>query len=121
MSNTKSTKTEQAPVRIRLVLDVAYNLNGEAADAMIQRLQDMCMYAIGNGMLTGESEAEVENYSINAKRLPEPLDEDVLAGFMLERIENGALGVEEIPLRLARYGLMEPEDFIDEMRERMES
>jgi hypothetical protein len=39
---------------------------------------------------------------------------------MLQRIENGELTLEDIPIRLARYGLMEPSAFVDEMRERME-
>ena len=46
--------------------------------------------------------------------------EDELAGVMLQRIENGDLALEDIPVRLARYGLMEPNAFVDEMRERME-
>ena len=39
---------------------------------------------------------------------------------MLQRIENGDLTLEDLPVRLARYGLMEPNTFVDEMRERME-
>ncbi|WZB70153.1 hypothetical protein WJ968_31445 [Achromobacter xylosoxidans] len=38
---------------------------------------------------------------------------------MQQRIEDGNLSAEDIPLRLARYGLMAPEAFADEMRERM--
>ena len=49
------------------------------------------------------------------------MSEDELADFMLKRIENGQLELEDIPVRLARYGLMEPQQFMDEMRERMES
>jgi hypothetical protein len=47
------------------------------------------------------------------------LSEDDLAKFMLQRIENGDLALEDIPVRLARYGLMEPSAFVAEMRERM--
>ena len=42
-----------------------------------------------------------------------------IAAFMQQRIGDGNLCAEDIPLRLASYGLMAPEDFIDEMRERM--
>ena len=45
--------------------------------------------------------------------------EDQIADFMLERIENGDLSAEDVSTRLARYGLMDPQDFIDEMLERM--
>jgi len=50
---------------------------------------------------------------------PERLSEEVVADFMLQRIENGDLALEDIPVRLARYGSMEPNAFVDEMRERM--
>jgi hypothetical protein len=51
----------------------------------------------------------------------ELLSEDELAAFMRRRLENGELAAEDIPLRLARYGLMQPQTFVEEMRERMES
>lgn len=51
---------------------------------------------------------------------PDPLPEEALADFMRQRIENGDLSLDDIPVRLARYGLMAPNAFVDEMRERME-
>jgi len=39
----------------------------------------------------------------------------------LARIESGDLAVEDIPLRLARYGLMDPVAFQNEMQERIEN
>ncbi|MDI9689724.1 hypothetical protein [Burkholderia cenocepacia] len=51
----------------------------------------------------------------------DPLSEDEVAAFMRRRLENGDLAAEDIPVRLARYGLMQPQAFIEEMRERMES
>ena len=108
------------PVKVRLTLDVTYSLNGENATEMVGRLRKMCERAIGEGMLTGETDAEAEEYSMDAAIQPEPLSEDELADFMLQRIENGDLALEDIPVRLARYGLMEPNAFVHEMRERME-
>ena len=46
-------------------------------------------------------------------------DEDEIADFMLRRIENGDLLVEDIPSRLARYGIMDSVAFRSEMQERM--
>lgn len=108
-------------VTMRLTLDVTYALNGESAAEMVTRLRKMCERAIGDGLLTGESDAEVEEHSVNVTIQLDPLSEEDLADFMLRRIENGQIGVEDIPLRLARYGIMEPSDFISEMRERMET
>lgn len=107
-------------VTVRLTLNVMYSLNGENATEMVSRLRKMCERAIGEGMLTGETDAEVEEYSMDAVIQPEPMSEDELASFMLQRIDNGSLALEDIPVRLARYGLMDPNAFVDEMRERME-
>ena len=110
-------------VNARLTLDVTYLLNGEAAPELLARLQRMCELAIGEGLLTGETAAEVDTWSIDVSEVPSTADRETLeaeiAAFMQQRIEDGNLGAEDIPLRLARYGLMAPEAFADEMRERM--
>lgn len=106
-------------VNVRLTLDVTYDLNGENAVEMVSRLRKMCERAIGEGMLTGETDAEVEEYSMDVVIPPEPLSEEEIADFMRHRIENSDLQLEDIPVRLARYGLMERNAFIDEMRERI--
>ena len=73
----------------------------------------------GNGLLTNGTKAEVESHSTQVAVRALPLSEDELAVFMLSRIETGDLALEDIPTRLARYGLMAPDAFIEEMRERM--
>ena len=108
-------------VKVRLTLNITYDLNGENAVEMVSRLRKMCERAIGDGMLTGETDAEVEEYSMDVVIPPEPLSEEEIADFMRRRIENSQIDPEDIPIRLARYGLMERDAFIDEMRERMES
>ncbi|NEX60120.1 hypothetical protein G3574_03425 [Noviherbaspirillum sp. 17J57-3] len=47
------------------------------------------------------------------------ITEGDVADYMLKRIESGDLALEDIPVRLARYGLMESRVFIAEMSERM--
>jgi hypothetical protein len=107
-------------VKVRLTLNVAYILNGEPSAEMAARLRRMCEHAIGNGMLTGETAAEVDEYAIDVSIPPAPLSEPEIADFMRQRIEGGNLSAEDMPVRLARYGLMEADHFISEMRERME-
>ncbi|EMV8751928.1 hypothetical protein AADS67_004544 [Escherichia coli] len=120
-----NTYTQATPgtINARLMLDVTYLLNGEAAPEMLARLQRMCEYAIGEGLLTGETAAEVDTWSINVSEVLSADDREALeakiAVFMQQRIEDGDLGAKDVPLRLARYGLMVPEAFADEMRERM--
>jgi len=120
-----NTHTQATPetVNARLTLDVTYLLNGEAAPELLARLERMCELAIGEGLLTGETAAEVHTWSIDVSEVPSAADRETLeaeiAAFMQQRIEDGNLGAEDIPVRLARYGLMAPEAFADEMRERM--
>lgn len=51
--------------RLRLTLDVSYVLRGESAGDMVARLEKAADYAIQNGMLTGDSAAEVDEYSMD--------------------------------------------------------
>lgn len=110
-----------APCRLRLTLDVTYDLAGESADEMRNRLCQVVEMAVGNGLLTGHTEATVEEHLVKVKEIPEPLTEKELADFMLRRIENQQIVLEDIPVRLARYGLMDPIEFVIEMRERLEN
>ena len=118
-----TTQDTPETVNARLTLDVTYLLNGEAAPELLARLERMCELAIGEGLLTGETAAEVDTWSIDVSEVTSSADREALeaeiAAFMQQRIEDGNLGAEDIPLRLARYGLMAPEAFADEMRERM--
>ena len=111
---------ESNRVTLRLTLDITYDLKGENAGEMAKNLRRMCERAIGEGILTGESDAEVEEDSMEVVIQPEELTEDELADFMRQRIERNDLALEDIPVRLARYGLMERHAFVSEMRERME-
>lgn len=107
--------------RLRLTFDIDYALNGEPLADMIERLRRMAERAVGNGMLTGDSPAEVEQYSMSVTEVPALLDEDEVAEFLRQRIEDGLVDADDLPVRMARYGLQEVPDFIAEMRERMDN
>lgn len=117
----QQTNNASDTVTMRLTVDVTYSLNGENATEINSLLRRQCERAIGNGLLTGESDAEVESHSVEVTIAPEALSEDELASFMLQSIENSDIHLEDIPNRLARYGLMDPMKFVDEMRERMQN
>lgn len=112
-----------APVpaqRIRLVLDVSYQPNGVPIDVLRDHLTRMFERAIGDGILTGSTRAEVEKYSMEVKTIS-PIDVEEIADFMLHCIEGSReLDLGEIPKRLAKYGLMDPTDFAIDMQERIE-
>ena len=107
--------------QFRLILDANVALHGTAVEIITEKLQFAIDNMIGNGTVTGDTEAELNDWGVKISVRPEPLSEDDLAQFMQTRIEEGQLDPEDLPVRLARYGLMEPDAFIIEMRERMEN
>lgn len=106
--------------RLCLTLDVTYALNGQNLDDLKEFLDNGIRRAIGDGLLADYAEAEVEVYAADVRVVPESLTEATIARLMARRIETGELAVKDIPTRLARYGLMNPNAFIEEMRERMQ-
>src|SRR3546814_8998772 len=56
-------------VNARLTLDVTYLLNGEAVPELLARLERMCELAIGEGLLTGETAAEVDTWRSEERRV----------------------------------------------------
>ena len=106
-------------VTMMLHLEVSYKLNGHSPDAMKANLEQMVGSAIGDGMLTGSTAAEVNAHKFRVHQVTD-LDEDELTEFISDRCENGAFSIEDLPRRLARYGMMPPGDFISEMDERMQ-
>lgn len=110
-------KPQRVKVRVSLEMDV--DLRGTDRDHLVAHLERLADELVKKGRATEWMQATVEDHSVHARVLPEPLDESTLAGFMARRIENGDVDLEDLPSRLARYGLMEPSAFIDEMQERM--
>lgn len=51
--------------RVRLTIDVAYELNEETAEDMRDFLERAAFRAIGNGMLSGDTSAVVDTYRMN--------------------------------------------------------
>jgi hypothetical protein len=111
---------EPQEIRVRLTLDVTYTPNGAESVELANNLYKMVEKAIDNGMLTGHSDAEVDQYSMETAVVPELLTEEEVENFMRQRVANGDLLLEDVPSRLARYGLLEVPAFIAEMRERID-
>ena len=58
--------------KLRLVLDVSYNENGVPEEDLRWLLGNVVMHATNEGLLTGESEAEVESYEYRVEVVPVP-------------------------------------------------
>jgi len=48
--------------KLRLVIDVTYQLNGVGIEELERRLHFIATYAASNGLFTGESPAEVKTW-----------------------------------------------------------
>lgn len=107
-------------LKLRLTVDITYDLNGEDPGVLERYLEKMVSRAIGDGLLTGASDAEVETHEVRVDEVPETPDEEAIEEAIAIRLENGTFLLEDVPSRLARYGLMDPVAFVVEMRERME-
>lgn len=105
--------------QVCLTLNVTYTLNGERVEHLKGLLENGIQRAIGDGLLTGHAAAEVDVYSVDAAVIEDALDLKTLTRLTALRIESGALALEDIPKRLAQYGLMSPGAFVAEMRERL--
>ena len=60
-------------VHYRLILDVSVELHGNSAMDIQQRMEDIPKYAMGEGMITGDSPSTVDEYSsrvVKLKRKP---------------------------------------------------
>lgn len=104
-------------------IKVQYVLNGHSPESMRLRLKDEIAAEVDRGILSGDTSATVEDYQITVSIQDRPekseMDESLITMFLSRRIEDGNLSLEDIPKLMARYGMMEPKQFIDEMNERM--
>lgn len=56
--------------QLRLVLNATYDLNGEPIEDMQENISNAIYHAIGNGMLTGSSSAEIAGYDFTVLTIP---------------------------------------------------
>jgi hypothetical protein len=92
---------------VYLDLRVDYEINGESVENMASNLRSAIEREIGNGALTGETMAEVDEYAMDVIDSPAELEE--LAVKRL--IKNGYDPL--LAKAVARYGMMPPSDFIE--------
>ncbi len=58
-------------MKLRLTLEVEYNRNGETTDYLKELLRGIVDHAMGEGLVTGETEATVESYTATVEELPD--------------------------------------------------
>lgn len=88
------------------------------ANEMRAHLQAALSHAIGCGLLTGDTPAEVDEYSATVTVERHATFEDEIYRFLQGQIDDGHLDAEGMARRIVRYGLMLPSAFISEIQER---
>jgi len=63
---------------------------------------------------------KVLKLSESASAPASPIDEDSLAAWLSQQLEDGHMSLEDVPRLMARYALAQPKDMINEFAERME-
>lgn len=72
------------------------------------------------GILKGESPSELVNHKdIRVSEAAKSLDEDQIAAWIKQRIDDGELDDEQLPLVMARYALGDPNALREEIAERI--
>ena len=104
---------------ITIEVSAAIDLNGYPKELLQRHMRQSIGHAIGDGLLTGHSEAEVDEYSAKVTMDRHDL-EDEITRYLAGQIEDGKLDAEGMARRLTRYGLMLPSDFTAENDERAE-
>ena len=99
-------RDDSATETVHLHLRVDYDLNGEHVTDMTSQLRSTIEREIGNGALTGESSAEVDEYSLALIDSPTELESLVVNRL----IKSGYDPL--IAAAVARFGMMSPSDFI---------
>lgn len=119
---TTNTSARKAPTNfLRLTLDLQYEPGAPMPSDRLATLVRQFQQALAAGLQGASHHSIADNgdSELRLKQRPAPLTEAKLANFMRYRLENGDLTLNDLPTRLARYGLMEPDAFVEEMSERL--
>lgn len=119
METNNDLSKREGQITVQLNLKVQVNLHGASREAIIDYLVNLLQNAVDDGRLAGDTDATVERHELDVAATTCDLDADMLADFMLQRIESGDLALEDLPVKLVTYGLMNPAAFTEEMAERM--
>lgn len=109
-------------VTLRATIEVRLDAAGVPPQALREQLQRSLERAIGEGALSGHTEATVDEYDLQVALIERPaadLDEDELRDWLASQIESGNTSLESLPRQLARYALTDPGAMRLELAERM--
>lgn len=104
---------------MRLTLDIEYKLKGLSPVQMRNILNHVIQTAVGNGLLTSDTNAEVETWSSDVCIVPKAPSEEDMVDYFNQRVADGNMDIKDLVMKAVRSGMQEMPSFVDEMRERM--
>ncbi len=125
-SNSTSNETAGPadPVHVRVSIDVCFDANGERAEHLRARLEQALARAIGGGLLSGETTAEVDSYTTRVTTLtPEAvaLDHVVVSRWLMQRRKDSELDSGDLAELASRYALTSDRgSLLNELAERID-
>lgn len=102
-------------VKLRLIVDVEYDSEGVPARVLRDMLEYIPQMASSNGMMSGDTEATVDTWSMRTVEVLDPPEN--LNEWLEEAVEDGVITLDTDAV--VRYGLKEPAELIHEWYERM--
>lgn len=67
MSQNQTPAHPADTATLRLTMEVTYSLNGESVTEMVVNLRKLAEIGMGEGLLTGETAAEVDSHTIEVE------------------------------------------------------
>lgn len=113
---------EGPKTRLRIVLDVSYDLEGMTPEELQALVTRNLEHAIGNGLLTGDCPALVDEWDLKVSSVSDEaasLDQEEVADWIAGQVESGSVNPEQIPAMLARYALTDSTEMREELAVRM--
>lgn len=107
MSDSEESGVAKAGV-LNLDLRVTYDLNGASLSDLRERLRNTFDRAFAEGDITGSTDAEVEEYALEVISNPD----DMVKMATRELVEGSGFSPEVASI-VAKYGMMNPSDFVE--------
>ena len=113
------TSRATQPTKIRIVLDVSCAGSVSPAETVHVSVKNRIRSALNKEFQLVRLGPTISLEAIRTHQAA-VCSPNKIEALLRTRIEDGDLSVEDIPSRLTRYGMMDPDEFVSEMRERMD-
>lgn len=109
-------------LRVVVGIEVDADLCGVRKEDYVEGLRARLDRAVGNGLLTGDTPVEVDQWEVRIEQLGKQeraLSEGRVEAWFRDLLESGSMSAEDVPRLMARYALSSAEAARAELVERM--